>query len=65
MTNDEVIEHYLRFGQFEQRTVNMIVVQESPINKFRQSICTVFLKNKKDSAICAGFLYNNKDGYIY
>jgi hypothetical protein len=55
----DIIEHYLRFGQFEiNRPINFIQPNKISISLTRSATCSVFLKNKSDSPLAVGFLYN-------
>lgn len=58
-------EHYLRNGQFELRNINLFEYQKTSIEKSREGICTIFLKNKIDSPLATGFLYNYNDTNKY
>ena len=66
-TAPEIIEHYIRFGQFELRPVPFIKKNKTSIQRTRMACCSVFLKNKTDSPMTVGFLYsfpNDKEKYL-
>lgn len=62
---EQAINHYLTFGQFEQRIIPFIKKQFSGIELTKHSVCSVFLKNKTDTPLATGFLYDNNDGLFY
>ena len=64
-TIDQAKEHYLMFGQFEQRQITFLSKQLTAIELTKHSTCSVFLKNKTDSPLATGFLFNNNDGLKY
>lgn len=55
---NDIIEHYIRFGQFELRPVPFIQKNKTSIQITRTACCSVFLKNKTDSPMTVGFLYS-------
>jgi hypothetical protein len=57
-TPTDIIEHYIRFGQFETRIVPFIKQTKTAIQQTRMATCSVFLKNKTDTPMTVGFLYS-------
>ena len=52
-------EHFIRYGQFEERILKFIVIPKIPIENARLCAGTIFLKTKIDTPLCTCFLYQN------
>lgn len=61
-------EHFISFGQFEQRILAFKTNNLLPIQEARKGVASVFLKTKNDSPLSTGFLFkqigNETDIYL-
>lgn len=61
-------EHFISFGQFEQRILSFKTNYILPIQEARRGVASVFLKTKNDSPLSTGFLFkqigNETDIYL-
>lgn len=66
-SNDIAMEHFISFGQFEQRQLSFKSKKIEPIQNARKGIASVFLKTKNDSPLATGYLFkenhSNYDNY--
>ena len=54
-------EHFISYGQFEQRILSFKFIRPSPIQEARTGVASVFLKTKNDSPLSTGFLFKQDD----